>query len=133
MNAASFLRAMLLALVLTPAFAGTALVAASDYAFEIVEPEVKQGDAAIITVRFVALRTREPVTDAVIFATRLDMAPDDMAAMTAKVEALPSVEPGLYRFKANLMMEGGWRFSLAAKVQGEAETVRGELILRAIP
>lgn len=30
-------------------------------------------------------------------------------------------------------MEGGWRFKLAAKLQREAETVQGELLLKAIP
>ena len=70
---------------------------------------------------------------AVIFATRLDMAPDGMEAMTTSVEALPSTEAGIYNFKVDLSMEGGWRLKLAAKVQGELETVQGELILRVTP
>ena len=70
-----------------------------------------------------------PVADAVIFTTRLDMAPDGMEGMTAPVEALPSKIPGEYRFKVDLAMAGNWRFQIAAKVQGEAETVQGALIL----
>jgi hypothetical protein len=69
----------------------------------------------------------------VIFATRLDMAPEGMATMTAPVEALPSTEPGVYRFRTNLMMAGGWQLSLAAKVQGEVGTLQNQLILRALP
>lgn len=74
-----------------------------------------------------------PVSGAIIFATRLDMAPEGMEAMTTAVEAMPSTEPGVYRFRTDLGMEDGWRFKLAAQLQREAETVRGELLLKAIP
>ncbi len=70
------------------------------------------------------------MADAVIFETRLDMAPDGMEAMTSKVDALPTEEPGVYRFKLNLSMAGGWRFKMAAKIQGEEETAQGEVILK---
>ena len=66
-----------------------------------------------------------------IFETRLDMAPDGMEMMTSKVEAVPATEPGVYKFKLALSMAGGWRFLLAAKVQGEEETAKGEVILKA--
>ena len=53
--------------------------------------------------------------------------------MTTTVEAMPSDELGIYRFKTNLMMAGGWRFSVAAKVQGEPETVESRLVFKAVP
>jgi hypothetical protein len=59
------------------------------------------------------------------------MAPDDMASMTAKHEATPSSEPGVYRFKADLTMAGGWAFRIMAKVPGEPETVQGTVVFRA--
>ncbi|TJV09129.1 MAG: hypothetical protein E5Y18_24500, partial [Mesorhizobium sp.] len=55
-----------------------------------------------------------------------------MEAMSTPVEALPPEEPGIYRFKTNLTMAGGWRFSLAAKVQGETETVERRLEFKAV-
>jgi hypothetical protein len=73
------------------------------------------------------------VPDAVIFATRIDMAPDGMETMAAPIEALPSTEPGVYRFKTNLMMAGGWRLSLGAKIQGETGTIENKLVLKAVP
>lgn len=72
------------------------------------------------------------MTDAVIMAKRIDMAPDGMPTMTAPLEQAPSSEPGVYRFKTNLMMEGGWQLSLGAKVQGETGTVENRLVLRAL-
>jgi len=104
-----------------------------DYEFLLVESDVTQGDGAIVAVQLVDTRSGKAVPDAVIYATRLDMAPEGMATMTAPVEALPSTEPGVYRFRTNLMMAGGWQLSLAAKVQGETGTLQSQLILRALP
>lgn len=101
-----------------------------DYEFRLVQTEVKQGEA-VVAVRLIDKRSGKAVPDAVIFATRIDMAPDGMPTMTAPIEALPSTEPGVYRFKTNLMMAGGWQLSLAAKIQGETATLENKLVLKA--
>lgn len=103
-----------------------------DYEFRLVETAIKQGDGAVIAVKLIDKRSGKPVPDAVIFATRIDMAPDGMEMMASNIEPLPSTEPGTYRFKANLSMEGGWRLSLGSKVQGETGTVESKLVLKAI-
>jgi hypothetical protein len=110
-----------------------ALADVKDYAFELVSTEAKKGDDAGIAVRLLDRTTRKPVLDAVIFAKRIDMAPDGMPTMDAPIEALPSSEPGVYRFKANLGMAGRWQLSLAAKVQGETGTVESRLVLKVLP
>lgn len=69
-----------------------------------------------------------PRMDAVIFATRLDMAPDGMQEMIAPV---PGAEPGTYKFKASFGMAGRWQLSLGAKVQGETGTVENKLVITA--
>jgi len=46
-------------------------------------------------------------------------------------QAVPSDEPGVYSFKTDLSMAGRWLLSIAAKVQGEAETVVGKITFRA--
>lgn len=103
-----------------------------DYEFQLVDQTVKKGDA-IISVRLVHKPDGKPVPDAVIFATRLDMAPDGMQEMATKIAPMPSTEPGVYKFKANLSMAGGWQLSLGAKVQGETGTVENKLVLKAMP
>ena len=105
---------------------------AADYEFQLAETELPQGPAEL-AVKLVDKRSGEAVPDAVIFATRLDMAPDDMAGMTSPLEELPSQEAGVYRFRTKLTMAGGWRLSLAAKVQGESETVQSIIIFKALP
>ncbi|MGO6929957.1 FixH family protein [Rhizobium ruizarguesonis] len=109
------------------AFAGS-----RDYEFQLLSAEVKQGPTEV-AVRLVNKQSGEPVTDAVIFTTRMDMAPEGMEMMTTPVEELPTTQPGTYKFKTNLSMEGGWRLQLAAKVQGEGETVKGEVVVKATP
>lgn len=122
-------RAALTAVALT----GSATLARADikdYEFQLVDQIIKKGDA-IISVRLVHKPDGKPVPDAVIFAKRLDMAPEGMETMTTNVESIPSIEPGVYRFKAALTMEGGWRLSLGAKVQGETGTVESKLAIKA--
>ena len=121
-----------LATVLSAAAITVAQADIKDYEFRLVQPEVKQGDAAIVAVQLIDKRSGKAVPDAVIFATRIDMAPDGMPTMDSPLEALPSTEPGIYRFKTDLTMAGGWQLSLAAKVQGENGTLENKLVLKAV-
>jgi YtkA-like len=102
-----------------------------DYEFQLVDQAVKPGPDKVITVRLINKTTGKPVPDAIIFATRLDMAPDGMQEMATRVTAMPGAESGTYRFKANLGMAGHWQLSLGAKVQGETGTVESKLVITA--
>jgi hypothetical protein len=115
------------------ALASPVLAGVQDYEFRLVEREVKKGDGAIVAVRLVDKRSGKTVPDAVISAKRIDMSPDGMATMAAPLEQLPPTEPGVYRFKADLSMQGRWQLSLAAKVQGENGTVESKLIVKVLP
>ncbi|MET3354218.1 FixH family protein [Xanthobacter autotrophicus] len=125
--------AAVLAAALSVAALSTAHADITDYEFRLVQTDVKQGNGAIVAVRLVDKRSGKAVPDAVIFATRIDMAPDGMETMAAPIEAVPSTEPGVYRFKTNLMMAGGWRLSLGAKIQGETGTLENKLVFKAVP
>ena len=124
---------MLLAGVLIVGSATVTLAASQDYEFQPVSTDVKQGQGSLVSVRLIDKRTGKPVPDGIIFTTRMDMAPEGMEMMTTPVEAVSSTEPGVYVFKTDFTMAGGWRFKLAAKVQGEPDTVQSELVLKAAP
>jgi hypothetical protein len=133
MNRLTISRALRVALA-GLALAATASIARADikdYEFKLAEPTVAVGKDKTFTVQLVNKKTGKPVPDAVIFATRLDMAPDGMAEMATKVVREPGGEPGSYRFKAAFGMEGRWLLSLGAKVQGETGTVEGKLVITA--
>ncbi len=118
-----------MALIASLSILGAASLANADiknYEFQLVEANVKVGET-IVSVRLVHIPDGKPVPDAVIFATRADMAPDGMETMTTSIEAMPSTEPGVYPFKVNLTMPGVWRLSLGAKVHGESETLKSRL------
>src|SRR5215467_363929 len=109
-----------------PAFA-----AANDYVFEPLNAQINKGEDVTLSVRLRHKPTGTVVTDAVIVRSRIDMAPDGMAEMAAPIARVPSPEPGVYSFKAELSMEGRWLLSIAAKVQGEPETVVGKITFQA--
>ena len=110
---------------------GAAFAGANDYVFEPVKAEVKKGDDVVVAVRLKHKATNKPVTDAVIVLTRIDMGPDGMGEMASLLTPMPSNEPGVYSFKTDLSMQGRWLLSIAAKVQGEPQTVVGKIIFRA--
>ena len=125
------LRAALIAVSL----AGSVTLARADikdYEFQLIDKTVKKGDATV-SVRLIHKPDGRPVSDAVIFAKRLDMAPEGMETMKTTIEPMPSTEPGVYKFKAAVTMEGGWQLSLGAKVQGKTGTVESKLVIKAMP
>ena len=109
-----------------------ALAGANEYVFEPIAGEMKKGDDVTVAVRLVHKPSGRPVIDAVIFRQRLDMAPDGMADMESPLTAVPASEPGVYAFKTDLSMAGRYLLSLAAKVQGEPETVVGKIVIKAV-
>jgi hypothetical protein len=116
------------------AMAGSVTIARADikdYEFQLVDQTVQAGPDKTITVRLVNKTTGKPVPGAVIFATRLDMAPDGMQEMATKIAPMPGGEPGTYKFKATLSMAGRWQLSLGAKVQGETGAVENKLVITA--
>jgi hypothetical protein len=102
-----------------------------DYEFQLVDQTVQAGPDKTITVRLVNKSTGKPVPGAVIFATRLDMAPDGMQEMATKIAPIPGGEPGTYKFKATFGMAGRWQLSLGAKVQGETGSVENKFVITA--
>jgi hypothetical protein len=123
-------RAAIAAAALTMAIATSALADVKDYEFQLVSQEVKKGNA-VIAVKLVHKPSGRAIPDAVIFAKRIDMAPDGMGEMKAKLDPMPGGEAGIYQFKTNLDMAGRWALTLGAKVQGETGTVQSKLIVNA--
>ena len=109
-----------------------ALAGANDYTFEPLVAEIKKGDDVLVALRLTHKPSGKPVADAVIIRSRVDMAPDGMADMVSPVAQMPATEPGVYTFKTDLPMAGRYLVSVAAKVQGETETVVGKVIVKAV-
>jgi hypothetical protein len=109
-------------LILSPQWS---VAAPQDYRFEVAGPLTKSGKATVMKVRLVHVPDGKPVSGAIITQTKLDMSPDGMAEMTAPTKVVAAKEPGIYQVEAASPSDGKWSLSLAAKVQGETETVHG--------
>lgn len=103
----------------------------SAYTFSTPTTEIAMDGEPTIDVRIVRASDNALVENAVVFETRFDMAPDSMGEMAAPVTAQGSPEPGLYRFMVKPTMAGRWELKLGVKVQGEADTVRGSVVVTA--
>lgn len=125
----TFIRILTLAALLSLAGTGAVVAAAADYVFKAVTEQVPVGRAATIDVHLVHQPTGKPAENAVIFQSRLDMGPDGMTEMTTHLTPADEIEPGVYRFHADLSMAGRWALKLQAKVPGEPETIHGEVLI----
>ena len=119
--------ALIAGAALAMALPALGVAAATDYRFELAGPPVKSGPATVIKVRLIHTADGKPVAGAIINPTRFDMAPDGMATMTAPAKAVAPAAAGIYQIKAEPNAAGNWGLTLAAKVQGEPETVSGTL------
>lgn len=101
--------------------------AASDYRFEVVEVKPAGPGKSNVTLRLIHTPDKKPVADAVLFQVTADMGPEGMPTMTAPAKAMPAPKGGLYTVEVEPGMAGNWSLQVAAKVQGESETVRAAL------
>lgn len=108
-----------------------ALAKADDYRFELVGEPHLAGGKDIVQLRIVHMPDSKLVVDAVIFESTADMGPAGMAAMTAPVKSI-SATGGIYSFGVEPGGMGIWALHLAAKVQGEPETVRGTITVELV-
>jgi hypothetical protein len=102
-----------------------AAAAGKDYRFEVVQTAPAGKNLTDVTIKLSHVPDGKPVPGAVIFQTKTDMTPSGMGEMTGKVTPQPADAAGLYHFRTETGMAGTWALTLAAKVQGETETVRG--------
>jgi hypothetical protein len=129
-----FLRASAAALAVIAMLGQAALhhahAAAQDYRFALAGEPTVSGGKSVVQVRLMHMPNGKPVARAVIFEHTADMAPAGMPNMTAPVSAASEIAPGLYQLAIEPAMAGAWALTLAAKVQGETETVRGTLTVK---
>ena len=132
MTSSQMARALLGACLIASAALHAAPVraAAGDYRFEVVEVNPAGTGKSAVTLRLIHSPDNKPVTDAVLFQVTADMGPDGMPTMKAPAKTLPASKAGLYIVEIEPGMAGNWSLQVAAKVQGESETVRAALPLK---
>lgn len=114
---------------LLPLISESAVAAAQDYRFELAGPVVKSGNASLVKILLIHVSDGKSIPAAIVINSKFDMGPEGMETMTAPVKPVPSSDPGVYQFEVQPSMPGKWAIEIAAKVQGEAETVRGTVLV----
>lgn len=107
-----------------------ASTAHGNYRWEAVNPMVAEGPNQPITVRLVG-PDGKTVRDATVAKLRLDMAPDDMAAMDTPLRPDPGAEPGTFGYRADLSMAGQWALHISGTVPGHSQAVEDSVIFTA--
>ena len=111
--------------------AAPAFAAATDFRFEVVSAQPAGPQKTDVTIRLVHVADKKPVAHAVIFETHADMGPEGMPTMPGDVTAGAPQSGGAYRFQVATAMAGTWALTLSAKVQAEAQTVKGTVNFKA--
>lgn len=97
--------------------------------WEAVKAEVSVGKSVRLEVRL-AGGSAAPGSITVT-SSRIDMGPDGMPTMSAPLRQVESKTPGVLAFEADLPMAGRWALTLTAKVDGQADPVKGSVVFTA--
>jgi hypothetical protein len=107
------------------------------YSFEQAGPVQSNAGTSVVPVRIVHTADKKPVIGAIIIQSRADMGPMGMASMTAPIKALPVTAPGIYPFEIQngpvWKKADKWALTFSAKIQGEAATVHGTVVVELKP
>ena len=110
--------------------AASVRAAASDYRFEVTGVKAAGAGKTDVALRLFHVADKEPVSGAVVFQVSADMAPDGRPTIKAPANAMPPSQPGLYIIEVEPGVAGNWALRLAAKVPGEAETIRATVPIK---
>lgn len=102
-----------------------AFAAATDYRFERVDAHPAGKGKTAVTLRLTHVPDNRPIPGAIIFQPRAVMT--GMENMPGAATAEPGQQPGTYTLHVATSMAGTWTLQLAAKVQGEPQTVRAAI------
>jgi hypothetical protein len=108
-----------------------------DYRFDVVDQPVAVGAHSEFDVRLTEVSTGQPVSNATISNSALEMThyrppagkgtpPGGVRVpMPGEVKFIGPDGPGLYRFMGDLSMPGTWKLTVSAHVPGKSEPIDG--------
>jgi Cu(I)/Ag(I) efflux system membrane fusion protein len=100
--------------------------------WQAVNPEIPVAKNARLELRLVGADGK-PITGPItVKSTRLDMGPDGMEEMTARLKPVPAATPGVVAFETDIVMAGRWALSISASVPDRSEPVSGVVVLTAV-
>ncbi|MFZ1413303.1 MAG: FixH family protein [Defluviicoccus sp.] len=131
---------MIAAALISFSSAACAADRSQDYRFEVVDQPVAVSAHSEFNVKLTKTSTGQPVEDAKITRSRLEMTMPHQAhkgpmpmttTMGGEVKLLGTPSPGLYRLMGDVSMPGTWKLDIVATVPGEAQPVEGTATFKA--
>jgi hypothetical protein len=98
---------------------GTARAAPTTYRFIPIPATVERGVAVTLKVEIRVAGQNQLVPGAEITDAHVDRSPDGRPGEAHPAFFEPSLEYGVYRFRADLPTDGNWALSFVAKISGE--------------
>lgn len=119
----------LLGLLLLP----TASAAApTDYRFEAVENTVQRGVGVPLRVRALYAATGLPAPGLEVRGAFVDRSPDGQVGGSHPAFFTPSLDYGLYSFRADLPVDGRWALIFTAHIPGEPQPITGNVVFTVV-
>jgi membrane fusion protein, copper/silver efflux system len=100
--------------------------------WEAVNPEIAVGKNVRLEVRLLGADAKPITSPVTVRTTRLDMGPDGMGTMTARLKPVAAATPGALAFETDIVMAGRWALSITAAVPGQATPVTGAVVFTAV-
>ena len=113
---------LLLILVMGAGF-GSAFAAPANYKFVPIPATVERGIAVTLKVEIREAGQHRLVPGAEITEARVDRSPDGRPQESHPAFFEPSLDYGVYRFRANMPTDGNWALIFLAKISGETQPV----------
>ncbi len=111
-------------------FVLSTVATAATPSWEAVNPRIGVGEGVRLEVRLVGGNTKA-VGPIIVRTTRLDMGPDGMEAMTARLKPVSSPAPHIVALETDITMAGRWALSISGEIPGQTEPVSGVVIFTA--
>lgn len=123
-----------LALLALPCSAAAQTSVSDDprFTFEAVDAFPRREMGAVLKVRLLDAG-RRPRQGAQILAATLDRSPDGEPRATAPVTVLPTLEYGVYAFKADLRTDGRYALTITARLWEEPRPITGAVLFTVAP
>jgi hypothetical protein len=112
--------------------AGAAHAAPTDYRFVPVSATVERGVAVTLKVEVRERLQNQLVPNVEIGPAQVDRSPDGRPNEAHPAFFAPSLDYGVYGFRADMPTDGNWALTFTAKIPGEAQLVAASVTFVAV-
>ena len=111
---------------------GVALAAPTDYRFEPTSPTIERGGGVALRIEVRERAQNRLVPNVEFRDARVDRSTDGMPNAVLPAFFEPSLDYGVYRFRADLPTDGNWTLNFTALIPGEPQPVGASVTFKVV-